>query len=383
MYILPVNNFNAQTAVINRKKNELHSQPNEIQFRGGTKIADLVENRVSNNMERLNRIATTYLDVLESVAAKLKDKGVIFVRAYCEQNPVKSPKSYTSKIVRSGSFKVPDAIRATLYITNPYDLSVLNDELLPELKKRGYVISDTEMTVKDLKKRGYIPEPNESDDKEKIIPDLDIRLADVVEQISKLNPEYRYAISKPQKSGYEDIQMRLVRSFEKRKHPLQHELLILFGPNYAEAKHLESEKVYGILRKFDELNVKVKANEENPDAKLIYRYIDLIEKMMRGKISQKLYENAKNKDMFNIEEQIPITFLKTDLAQFEHYFKVLKSKISSYYRSEKLANQNNPEMLKQLSREQRADQARVNIIYDKLSETLAYFSKKQKEKPQT
>ena len=239
------------------------------------------------------------------------------------------------------------------------------------------------MTVKDLKKRGYIPEPNESDDKEKIIPDLDIRLADVVEQISKLNPEYRYAISKPQKSGYEDIQMRLVRSFEKRKHPLQHELLILFGPNYAEAKHLESEKVYGILRKFDELNVKVKANEENPDAKLIYRYIDLIEKMMRGKISQKLYENAKNKDMFNIEEQIPITFLKTDLAQFEHYFKVLKSKISSYYRSEKLANQNNPEMLKQLSREQRADQARVNIIYDKLSETLAYFSKKQKEKPQT
>ncbi len=383
MYILPVNNFNAQTAVINRKKNELHSQPNEIQFRGGTKIADLVENRVSNNMERLNRIATTYLDVLESVAAKLKDKGVIFDRAYCEQNPVKSPKSYTSKIVRSGSFKVPDAIRATLYITNPYDLSVLNDELLPELKKRGYVISDTEMTVKDLKKRGYIPEPNESDDKEKIIPDLDIRLADVVEQISKLNPEYRYAISKPQKSGYEDIQMRLVRSFEKRKHPLQHELLILFGPNYAEAKHLESEKVYGILRKFDELNVKVKANEENPDAKLIYRYIDLIEKMMRGKISQKLYENAKNKDMFNIEEQIPITFLKTDLAQFEHYFKVLKSKISSYYRSEKLANQNNPEMLKQLSREQRADQARVNIIYDKLSETLAYFSKKQKEKPQT
>lgn len=383
MYILPVNNYNAQTAVINRKKNELHSQPNEIQFRGGTKIADLVENRVSNNMERLNRIATTYLDVLESVAAKLKDKGVIFDRAYCEQNPVKSPKSYTSKIVRSGSFKVPDAIRATLYITNPYDLSVLNDELLPELKKRGYVISDTEMTVKDLKKRGYIPEPNESDDKEKIIPDLDIRLADVVEQISKLNPEYRYAISKPQKSGYEDIQMRLVRSFEKRKHPLQHELLILFGPNYAEAKHLESEKVYGILRKFDELNVKVKANEENPDAKLIYRYIDLIEKMMRGKISQKLYENAKNKDMFNIEEQIPITFLKTDLAQFEHYFKVLKSKISSYYRSEKLANQNNPEMLKQLSREQRADQARVNIIYDKLSETLAYFSKKQKEKPQT
>lgn len=383
MYILPVNNYNAQTAVINRKKNELHSQPNEIQFRGGTKIADLVENRVSNNMERLNRIATTYLDVLESVAAKLKDKGIIFDRAYCEQNPVKSPKSYTSKIVRSGSFKVPDAIRATLYITNPYDLSVLNDELLPELKKRGYVISDTEMTVKDLKKRGYIPEPNESDDKEKIIPDLDIRLADVVEQISKLNPEYRYAISKPQKSGYEDIQMRLVRSFEKRKHPLQHELLILFGPNYAEAKHLESEKVYGILRKFDELNVKVKANEENPDAKLIYRYIDLIEKMMRGKISQKLYENAKNKDMFNIEEQIPITFLKTDLAQFEHYFKVLKSKISSYYRSEKLANQNNPEMLKQLSREQRADQARVNIIYDKLSETLAYFSKKQKEKPQT
>ena len=377
MYILPVNNFNIRNKTLGTKESKMVPVSPNVAFKS-VKIADLVENKVSNNMERLNRIATTYLDILESVAAKLKDKGVIFDRVYCEQNPVKSPKSYTSKIVRSGSFKVPDAIRATLYMTNPYDLSILNNDLLPELKKRGYVISNTEMKVRDLKKRGYIPESGEKDETEKIIPDLDIRLADVDDQVSVLDFAYRYAISRPQKSGYEDIQMRLVRSFEKRKYPLQHELLILFGPNYAEAKHFESEKVYSVLRKFEELNVKVKANEENPDIKLIYRYIDLIEKMMRGKISHKLYENAKNKDMFGIDEEIPITFLKSDLDQFEHYFKVLKSKLSSYYRKEKQAVMNNPEQLKILSREQRIDRARINTIYDKLSDTIAVFVKNKK-----
>lgn len=92
--------------------------------------------------------------------------------------------------------------------------------------------------------------------KEITVPDLDIRLENVSEQVTKLDPHLRYSISKPQKSGYEDIQMRFIRDFDKKKNPIQHELIILFGPHYSKAKHDESKYVYDALRKFDELSMK-------------------------------------------------------------------------------------------------------------------------------
>jgi len=102
----------------------------------GMTIADHLEARVAADSERLNRIATVYLDVLESVSFRLKDKGFAFDRAYCELNPVKSPTSYVSKIKRSKTFKVPDTIRATIYCSDPYDLTKLSEGLLPEMQKR-------------------------------------------------------------------------------------------------------------------------------------------------------------------------------------------------------------------------------------------------------
>ena len=130
--------------------------------KGGATIADHLEAQVAASAERLLRIATTYLDIVESVAINLKDKGFSFDRAYCELNPVKSPKSYASKVVRSGSFKVPDTIRTTLYCNNPYDLDNLFKYLLPEMEKRGYVIPEIEETVENLMKRGYIPTAEEA-----------------------------------------------------------------------------------------------------------------------------------------------------------------------------------------------------------------------------
>lgn len=183
-----------------------------------SKVSDFLEAQVAADTPRLRRLAITYLDILESVAFRLKDKGFSFDRAYCELNPVKSPKSYSSKIVRSGKFKVPDTIRATLYCNNPYDLDSLNS-LLTEMKKRGYVLGTEKMTIKDLMKRGYIPTEEEAKklDLEKTVPDLDIRLDDVADQVTKLPEELKYSIGKPQKSGYEDIQMRFVRDFDSRK----------------------------------------------------------------------------------------------------------------------------------------------------------------------
>ena len=92
-------------------------------------ISDYIEKGLENNMQRMHRIATTYLDVLECIANSLSKDGFSFDRAYCELSPVKSPKSYVSKIARSGNMKVHDSIRATLYCNNSYDLSLISQKL--------------------------------------------------------------------------------------------------------------------------------------------------------------------------------------------------------------------------------------------------------------
>ena len=347
-----------------------------VSFSGKNRISDFVAKGVSDNMERLERIATTYLDVLESVAGKLKDDGVSFDRAYCELHPVKSPESYTSKITRSGSFKVPDAIRATLYMKNPYDLSILNDKLLPEMKKRGYILADVEFPLEEMYKRSYPINEADKSNKSKIvkIPDLDIRLEDAGEKRHLLSPNLRYCISKPQKSGYEDIQMRFIREFDKKKNPLMHELIILFGPNYALAKHTESEKIYSHLRQFDELHLKFDELAPNQDAVQAKRYIDLIRQMFRGKVSEKLFMNAKNKDLYEISEEIPIHFSQTDAQMNNAYFAVLLDKLNSCYKELKAAAKASMSATKQLNTDAHHDRTLIAKIQEALKETMAYFN---------
>lgn len=348
-----------------------------VSFSGKNKISDFVAKGVSDNMDRLERIATTYLDVLESVAGKLKDDGVIFDRAYCELHPVKSPESYTSKITRSGSFRVPDAIRATLYMKNPYDLSILNDKLLPEMKKRGYILADVEVPLEEMRKRAYPLNAEDGLNIAKVfrIPDLDIRLEDAADNRHLLSHELRYSIGKPQKSGYEDIQMRFIREFDKKKNPVQHELIILFGPNYALAKHMESEKVYGNLRKFDELHLDFNEISSNPHAIKAKRYIDLIRQMFRGKVSEKLFMNAKNKDLYDISEEIPINFSKTDIQMNDSYFAGFFDRMKSCYTDLKIAAKASPSVTKQLNADARHDRALVSGIQENLQETIKYFNR--------
>lgn len=349
-----------------------------VSFTSAARISDFVANGVSNNMSRLQRIATTYLDVLESVALKLKNDGVTFDREYCELHPVKSPESYTSKVVRSGSFKVPDAIRATLYVKNPYDLSILNDKILPEMQKRGYILARTDIKHEELMKRGYLTPPggNLATAKVYSLPDLDIRLDDVMNDghINQLAPELRYSISKPQKSGYEDIQMRFIREFDKKKNPIQHELIILFGPNYSQAKQMESDKVYSFLRKFDELNMKFSDNTIGSHSQKANRYINLIQQMFRGKISEKLFLNAKNKDLYEIADEIPITFNETDQKMFDSYFSGLKDRLASCYKEKLTSAKVSESAQKQLKSELRQDRLLLKKIQDSLQETIDYFN---------
>lgn len=350
-----------------------------VSFRGNekafAKISDFLEAQVAAENPRLLRIATTYLDVLESVAFRLKEYGFSFDRFYCELHPVKSPEASVSKVVRSGKFKVPDAIRATLYCNNSYDLNSIN-LLLAEMKKRGYVLAETEMSIKDLIKRGYHPTEAELKDTsiEKIVPDLDIRLDNVSDQITKLPKELLYSISKPQKSGYEDIQMRFIRDFDKRKNPVQHELIVLFGPNYSIAKHDESERVYGIVRKFNELNMQFSDKTIGSHSQKAARYISLIEQMFTGKISQKLYLNAKNKDLYDLSEDIPIYFSETDCAVFDNYFSGLRDRLNSLYSEARKAAEISDTAKKQLAKDLRHDRNLINKIHDQLKETIEYYN---------
>ena len=385
--ITPLNLFNNvnsgrrvnNTNVIQPKyRNTLASDTVSFSGVSTSKVSDFIEAQVGADSPRLMRIATTYLDVLESVALKLKDYGFSFDRVYCERAPVKSPESYTSKIVRSGKFKVPDTIRATLYCKNPYDLSLLNDVLLPEMKKRGYVLADTEMSIEDLVKRGYIPTEEElkNPSMQKIVPDLDIRLEDVSEQVLKLDPELRYSIGKPQKSGYEDIQMRFIRDFDKKKTPVQHELLIIFGSHTAVSKHEESQRVYTFLRDFGKLRVDLGNNTVGSHSYRANRYIDLINRMFRGKVSEKLFLNAKNKDLYDISEEASISFSDTDIAVFENYFTGLRDRINSVYSEAKKAATVSDTAKKQLSKDLRYDRALITKIHDGLRETIEHYNYK-------
>lgn len=338
-----------------------------------SKVSDFLEAQVAADTPRLRRLAITYLDILESVAFRLKDKGFSFDREYCELNPVKSPKSYSSKIVRSGKFKVPDTIRATLYCNNPYDLDSLNS-LLTEMKKRGYVLGTEKMTIKDLMKRGYIPTEEEAKklDLEKTVPDLDIRLDDVADQVTKLPEELKYSIGKPQKSGYEDIQMRFVRDFDSRKNPVSHELLIVFGPNYSKAKHAESSFIYTPLRELDELHVDLSNKTIGSHSQKASRYIDLIKQMFRGKVSEKLFLNAKNKDLYDLSDSIPISFSETDVNMFENYFSGLNDRVSSVYKEARKAPKITDSEKKQLAKDLRSDKTLLNKVHDNLKKAISH-----------
>lgn len=347
-----------------------------VSFTSSAKVKDFFVAQAEAEIPRMTRLSAVYFDVLESVATILNKKGFSFAfdRVYCEKSPVKAPDKQASKVMRSGTFKVPDKLRATLYCSNPYDLDALN-ALLAEMKIRGYILDKTEMSIKDLLKRGFKPTEKETKnlDQKKIIPDLDIRLEDISEEVTKLPKELRYSIGKPQKSGYEDWQMRFVRNYDKSRTPVSYELIVLFGPEYSKAKHFESKYIYGNLRQFGELHANLSAQAIGSHAQKASRYISLIEQMFRGKVSEKLFMNAKNKDLYDITDTVPIAFSKDDMKIFDGYFAGLKDRIKSVYQIAKKETANDAEK-KQLLKDQRSDRNLIENIQENLRESIRFFT---------
>lgn len=377
-----------------------------VSFSGRQKAADQISNTFKDviiktyesKLPDYKILSVKFMDTLEAVANKLKDYGVSFDRQYCEHAAVKKTDSFLSKFIRSGATP-SDQIRATLYMDNPYDLKVFKEQLLPELKSRGYEIQlvPAEMVGKRIKSKK---------------PDFDIRLADInPKSMEVFEGDLQKCLGKPQKSGYEDIQMRLIDTMSSGKNKPPHELLILFGKNYAAAKHNESYYVYDITRALK--NTLHVAAVENPEihspAKRVIDNINIISGQLNNFISKPLFINAKNLDFYKDGFQLPVELSKANCEALNGLVEGIRNKIPLHYRDElKKVNSKDyePEIInlfkktaeykerdekivyvddirrmkreinKQLKEHQKEDMEIIQAVQVRLAETIAKYGKK-------
>lgn len=285
-------------------------------------------------VSRYERISDAYHKALSAVCSKLSNLGFSYDEAYNSQCPVKSVDSYLSKMKRSKSFTVLDPVRATIYNKDLYNLDNLTaflNEMLP-----GYIPYKTDVPLVKLMKRGYIPtvEDLQSGAKTVKVTDLDFRLNNEQLDVENMPEPLRPFVSGPLKSGLEDIQLRFIRTSDKdNPNPVYHELLIMFGPHSTIAKHQEHRDVYQWVRLFDEFEVPLEETSLQTHSGKALTYMKRISEMFRGKVSQKLFLNAKNKDCLGIQEESRIVFTEEDLNLFRGYFNGLNDRLRSVYKS--------------------------------------------------
>ena len=321
------NNFNNGAAII--KPNNHYLAKDTVSFTASPmqKSGELIKEALSMSYKRrlpdYNVAGTKLKDTLSAIAEKFKGYGVTFDRAYCDKATVKSEDSFFSKFIRSGEPPL-DKVRSTLFVENLYDLKFINDKILPEFERRGYKIlqsPDKTLGRKVLSKK----------------PDFAVRLNGITEKDAKnLDPELRGGIGHGQKSGYEDIQLRLIDTTvaKSKQEPL--EVLLIFGKNYANAKHDESKYVYNIIRALSGvLHIsQVKEPAVHSPAARVLNNIGIISEMLRGNISKPLFINAKNKDFYHDNFELPIELSSTSCKTLTGLLQGIRTKIPEHYREQ-------------------------------------------------
>lgn len=276
-------------------------------------------------MNKYRTLGLRFMDTMTVITDGFIRKGykVFFDRADCEAHMVKGKDSFVSKLKRSGESPM-DRVRATLYVEDPYDLKFIGRELIPALEERGlriYMAPDKVQGRRVLSKK----------------PDFDIRLDHVdPETIKYLPEELRGCIGKPQKSGYEDIQMRLVDTLDGSKDVTPIELLIVFGKNYSKAKHDESYYVYDISRALrNEMHIsKVDASDPRSPEYRVKNNIGVIVDCLNTNISKPLFINGKSVDFYHEEPTIPVDLNPSDCVKIRGLLNGIRDKIGIYYRAE-------------------------------------------------
>lgn len=340
----------------------------------GTTILDILGIHYETvEMPRYERLANNFLNACNTNAEKLRAKGMPFSfdMEYNSQFPVKSSESYKSKIERSKSLKVYDPIRDTVYCSDPYDMRNL-EAFLQEQFDSGYIVNPIDVPIEKMMKKGYIPTPEEiaAGVKTVRVPDIDIRLDAEQLDVESMPKGLRYFVSDKLPSGLEDIQIRFIRHCDKDKpNPVYHETLIMFGPESTRAKHQEHRDVYQWVRNFEELEVPLNESSMQTHSGKAKKYISLIKEMFRGKVSQKLYLNAKNKDYLDLHDEIQIEFDENSVKLFEGYFAGLRDRVSSVY-SQLRKTTPSANLMKT------RDLKRIQDIYEGLANTINYYNHK-------
>ncbi len=302
-------------------------------------IEQLISDGYEAQMKKYRTIGLRFMDTMTVITDGFIKKGykVFFDRADCEAHVVKGKDSFVSKLKRSGESPM-DRVRATLYVEDPYDLKFIGKELIPALEERGmsiYMAPDKVQGRKVLSRK----------------PDFDIRLDHVKPDTLKYLPEYlRGCVGKPQKSGYEDIQMRLVDAMDTAKEKTPIELLIVFGKNYSKAKHNESYYVYDISRALkNEMHIsKVEANDPRSPEYRVKNNIGVIVDCLNTNISKPLFINGKSVDFYHEEPTIPVDLNPSDCLKIRGLLNGIRDKIGIYYRAEAVKASSEKEAIKHI-----------------------------------
>ncbi|MBD5402975.1 hypothetical protein HDR58_09320 [bacterium] len=283
-------------------------------------MEDMFRKSYDANLTNLKAIGLKFLDTISVITEKFKSRGVSLPdEKYTSQGIVKSTDSFISKLLRSG--EALDKVRTTLFVENPYDFKLIRD-ILKELELRDYKIRTL---------------PKRINGKKVHVPDFDIRLPGVTEAQTKvLGPELQKCIGKPQKTGYEDIQIRFVDKNAKGKKAQPIELLIVYGKNFVEAKEAESYYSYDIRRMLKNL---LHINQvENPPinspAHRVKNNIGIICDTLSNHISKPLFSNAKNKDYYHEKLEMPVELTKPTIEAITGLLEGIRTKINIHYRNE-------------------------------------------------
>ena len=292
-------------------------------------IGNTIENAIMQsyiiNEPNLKARAIHFHKALKKVCEKLSNIGFSYDESYNIKHPVKTLESYMDKYSRQGY--VQDTVRGTAYWQNQHDIGAFK-QFLEEMKLEGYEIAPIKILNKETLKFERFP-------------DLEIRQNGVSkEDLAPLGSFMQKAeISRPRSSTYSDFQMRFVPTGgvgkSENKQPI--ELIMLYGPHYANAKELESKYVYNIARSFDKLHIDLKANyPEKSPGRRIANNIDVIKTRLREDISRPLFTNAYNQYLkIKGEEKMPVMISKAHCEVLDGYMSGIRQKIPMYYREMK------------------------------------------------
>jgi len=378
MNILPIISYsNYYRTQISPKHNNCVTstiQNNSVSFGQALKFRDIFMDQLKKTSRKaqVQEYSNLFSAASSSIAKRLESKGVTYHETYNSISPIKSEDSYWSKVQRSG-LDVRDEIRRTFFCKNAYDLTVLED-IIKQYNDLGYAISPINIPVEKMVEKGYTPSKSELKKGFVELPDMDIRFDR--NNIAKFVPTLNGYISEPQKSGYEDIQLRFIKkSDQKNPNPIKHELIIIFGENYAKAKHFESEKIYKYIRQLNELKF-YRSTKSEGLKKRTGEYIDAIKTKLNLGISQKLFASANSLDVKKIDNEMLINVSEQEIKELGKYFNKLREKGHNYY---EIAEQRakTPARLKKIKQEHEADSKLLAYIRKNLEESITFFNEKK------